>query len=196
MPKPRSIGRSRARSSPFRPTSTTRNASATKRRARRPDSPSSASSMSRRPPRSPMASTSWRRNRKSRSTTSAAARSTSRSSSWTMAFFKCSRRAATRISAATTWTRRLIADCALPIADWQKRELVIEAKHRLSTEEAVRIDVPFVEGKNLRYELTRDALEKIARPIIQRTRTHCLRALSDAKLNAAAARRGDPGRRA
>ena len=77
----------------------------------------------------------------------------------------------------------LIADCALPIADWQKRELVIEAKHRLSNEESVRIDVPFVEGKNLRYELTRDALEKIARPIIQRTRTHCLRALSDAKLN-------------
>ena len=78
----------------------------------------------------------------------------------------------------------LIADCALPIADWQKRELVIEAKHRLSTEESVRIDVPFVEGKNLSYELTRDALERIARPIIQRTRTHCLRAVSDAKLNA------------
>ena len=79
----------------------------------------------------------------------------------------------------------LIADCGLPIAGWQKRELVIEAKHRLSTEEAVRIDVPFVEGKNLAYELTRAALEKIARPIIQRTRTHCLRALSDAKLTAA-----------
>ncbi|MGB8341056.1 MAG: Hsp70 family protein, partial [Chthoniobacterales bacterium] len=78
----------------------------------------------------------------------------------------------------------LIADCALPIADWQKRELVIEAKHRLSTEESVRIDVPFVAGENLSYELTRDALERIARPIIQRTRTHCLRALSDAKLNA------------
>ncbi len=30
----------------------------------------------------------------------------------------------------------LIADCGLPIADWQKRELVIEAKHRLSTERA------------------------------------------------------------
>jgi molecular chaperone DnaK len=79
----------------------------------------------------------------------------------------------------------LIADCGLPIADWQKQELVVEAKHRLSTEGAVRIDVPFVEGKNLAYELTRAALEKIARPIIQRTRAHCLRALSDAKLTAA-----------
>ena len=79
----------------------------------------------------------------------------------------------------------LIAECGLRIADWQKRELVIEAKHRLSTEESVRIDAPFVEGKNLTYELTRTALEKIARPIIQRTRMHCLRALADAKLTAA-----------
>jgi molecular chaperone DnaK len=78
----------------------------------------------------------------------------------------------------------LIADCRLLIADWQKRELVIEAKHRLSTEESVRIAVPFVEGENLTYELTREALERIARPIIQRTRAHCLRALSDAKLAA------------
>ncbi|MEO6971285.1 MAG: Hsp70 family protein, partial [Chthoniobacterales bacterium] len=79
----------------------------------------------------------------------------------------------------------LIADCGLRLADWQKRELVIEAKHRLSTEESVRIDVPFVDGKNLIYELTRAALEKIARPIIQKTRAHCLRALADAKLTPA-----------
>ena len=79
----------------------------------------------------------------------------------------------------------LIADCGLRLADWQKRELVIEAKHRLSTEESVRIDVPFVDGKNLIYELTRAALEKIARPIVQKTRTHCLRALADAKLTPA-----------
>jgi molecular chaperone DnaK len=78
----------------------------------------------------------------------------------------------------------LIADCGLRIADWQKRELVVEAKHRLSTAESVRIDAPFVEGRNLTYELTRTALEKIARPIIQPTRMHCLRALADAKLTA------------
>jgi molecular chaperone DnaK len=74
---------------------------------------------------------------------------------------------------------------SLPIANWQKRELVIEAKHRLSTEMSVRIDAPFVNGKKLGYELTREALETIARPIIQRTRAHCLRALTDAKLGAA-----------
>jgi molecular chaperone DnaK len=79
----------------------------------------------------------------------------------------------------------LIANCKLPIANWQKRELVIEAKHRLSTETSVRLDAPFVDGENLTYELTREALEKIARPIIQRTRDHCLRALTDAKLAAA-----------
>jgi molecular chaperone DnaK len=79
----------------------------------------------------------------------------------------------------------LIATCGLPLANWQKRELAIEAKHRLSTETSVRLDAPFVDGENFSYELTREALEKIARPIIQRTRAHCLRALTDAKLTAA-----------
>jgi molecular chaperone DnaK len=78
----------------------------------------------------------------------------------------------------------LIADCRLPIPAWQMRELVIDAKHRLSTETSVRLDAPFVDGQNLTYELTREELEKIARPIIQRTRAHCLRALTDAKLRA------------
>jgi hypothetical protein len=41
---------------------------------------------------------------------------------------------------------------------------------------SVRLDAPFVDGENLSYELTRETLEKIARPIIQRTRGHCLRA--------------------
>ena len=89
----------------------------------------------------------------------------------------------------------LVAACGLPLADWQKRELAIEAKHRLSTEESVRIDVPFVEGKNLTYELTRDALEKIARPIIQRTRSHCLRALTDSQARDGGSRRGHSRRR-
>ncbi len=79
----------------------------------------------------------------------------------------------------------LVAACQLPIPNWQKRELVIEAKHRLSTDESVRIDAPFVGGENLTYALTRAVLEKIAGPIIQRTREHCLRALADTKLDAA-----------
>ncbi len=78
----------------------------------------------------------------------------------------------------------LIAKCELPLANWQKRELVVEAKHRLSTEMSARIDVPFLAGENLTYELSRAELEIIARPIIQRTRAHCLRALADSKLAA------------
>jgi molecular chaperone DnaK len=79
----------------------------------------------------------------------------------------------------------LIAACSLPLPDWQKRELVIAAKHQLSAEEEVRIDVPFVGAQNLTYALTRAELEEIARPIVERTRTHCRRALADAKLKPA-----------
>jgi molecular chaperone DnaK len=78
----------------------------------------------------------------------------------------------------------IIAHCQLPITPWRKRELAIDAKHRLSSQESVRMEVPFVEGQNLAFELTRAELEKLARPIVERTRTHCLRALTDAKLNA------------
>src|SRR5204863_5616403 len=46
----------------------------------------------------------------------------------------------------------LVADCSLPIADWQKRDVVIEAKHRLSTEESASIPLPFaVEGESFVY---------------------------------------------
>ena len=72
----------------------------------------------------------------------------------------------------------LIADCRLPIADWEKREVVIAAKHRLSDEDAVEIP----HGPRI-YRLTRARLEELARPIVGRTRAHCLRALADAKLS-------------
>lgn len=63
------------------------------------------------------------------------------------------------------------------------REPVIAAKHRLSTETEIKIDIPFFDGaESFHVDLTRDELEKIGRPIIERTRVHCLRALSDAKL--------------
>ena len=73
----------------------------------------------------------------------------------------------------------LIADCGLRIPDWEKRELVVAAKHRLSEENAVEIPLPFAGGA---FILTRERLEKLARPIVERTRAHCLRALADAKL--------------
>jgi molecular chaperone DnaK len=63
------------------------------------------------------------------------------------------------------------------------REAVVLAKHRLSTESLAPVEVPFFLGQeSLRLELTRDALEEIARPIVERTRANCLRALADARL--------------
>jgi molecular chaperone DnaK len=62
-------------------------------------------------------------------------------------------------------------------------EALIEAKHRLSTEEEVPIEIPFFEGaESFHRVLTREELEKIARAVIEQTRAHCLRSLADAKL--------------
>jgi molecular chaperone DnaK len=77
----------------------------------------------------------------------------------------------------------IIGHCRLPVADYRLREVAIEAKHRLSTEEEVRIDLPFAEGAASRvFALTRAELERIARPIVERTRENCLRSLADARL--------------
>ncbi len=75
----------------------------------------------------------------------------------------------------------LVADCGLMMEDWEKRELVVQAKHRLSDEERVEVALPFGGGS---YVLTRERLEKIARPLVERTRAYCLRALADARLAA------------
>ena len=64
-------------------------------------------------------------------------------------------------------------------------EALIAAKHRLSTEETVSIDLPFFDnGANLHFDLGREKLERIARPIIEKTRAHCLRSLADARVAA------------
>jgi molecular chaperone DnaK len=64
------------------------------------------------------------------------------------------------------------------------RDEIVAAKHRLSIDEQVAISVPFFENDKVFFaNLTRDQLEKIARPIIERTRNHCLRALADAKIS-------------
>lgn len=66
------------------------------------------------------------------------------------------------------------------------REVLISAKHRLSIETQTTIDLPFFAGgRSLSIELTRQELDELSRPIIEKTRAHCLRALSDAKLTAA-----------
>ena len=63
------------------------------------------------------------------------------------------------------------------------REAAIDAKHRLSVDEAVKIEVPFLEGgQNFSAEFTRSELERLSRPIIEQARAHCRRSLADAKL--------------
>src|SRR5437764_10675067 len=66
------------------------------------------------------------------------------------------------------------------------REAAVAAKHRLSSEETVQIEVPFLEGgRNFSATLTRAELERLSRPIIEQTRAHCRRSLADAKLQPA-----------
>ena len=66
------------------------------------------------------------------------------------------------------------------------REVAIEAKHRLSDEDRVELTLPFIEGaRSTTLTVTREELERLARPIVERTRQHCLRALADARLTPA-----------
>jgi len=61
-----------------------------------------------------------------------------------------------------------------------------QAKIRLSTENETRVEIPFAQGeRSFSTVITREQLEILARPIVQKTRGHCLRSLSDAKLKAA-----------
>lgn len=58
-----------------------------------------------------------------------------------------------------------------------------QAKEKLSFVEETIVRLPFFEGaKHLEIPLNRSELEKICRPLIERTRSFCLHALADAKL--------------
>jgi molecular chaperone DnaK len=73
-----------------------------------------------------------------------------------------------------------------PENDARLREAVVDAKHRLSHEERVQVEVPFVHRhQNFSYELTRAELERLSQPIVEQTRAHCRRSLADAKLEPA-----------
>ncbi len=65
------------------------------------------------------------------------------------------------------------------------REVSESVKIQLSTEPFVDVSLPFLTSTfSFSIRLTREKLEELARPIIERTRGHCLRSLSDAKLRA------------
>jgi len=60
------------------------------------------------------------------------------------------------------------------------------AKIRLSTETETKVEIPFAKGEqSFSTVVTREHLEILAKPIVQKTRGNCLRSLSDAKLKPA-----------
>src|SRR5271168_3176985 len=60
------------------------------------------------------------------------------------------------------------------------------AKIRLSTATVTKVEIPFAAGEqSFSTVVTREQLEILARPIVQKTRGNCLRSLSDAKLKPA-----------
>jgi molecular chaperone DnaK len=70
-----------------------------------------------------------------------------------------------------------------PAARARLWEAAITAKHALSSSESHLLTLPFYDGtRSLEVSLTRTQLEALARPIIEKTRTHCQRALADARL--------------
>lgn len=66
------------------------------------------------------------------------------------------------------------------------KEAAVGVKHRLSQEESVEVELPFVDGeRSVRLEVTREFLERLSRPILERVRGCCARALADARVAAA-----------
>ncbi len=65
------------------------------------------------------------------------------------------------------------------------REVAEQTKIRLSTEMEAEVQLPFLTTEfSFSYKLTRAELENLTRDIVMRTRAHCLRSISDAKLEA------------
>jgi molecular chaperone DnaK len=82
--------------------------------------------------------------------------------------------------------RRLQVPKADPQFSARLYEAAIAAKHRLTAELQTDISFPFLDGaESVSLSLTRPELEKVARPVVERTRYHCMRSLADAKITAA-----------
>ncbi len=96
-----------------------------------------------------------------------------------------------RILAAHLWEQAAFADAppfeALPVAAQVRLvEAAESAKKKLSADDEARIELPFIwEKHSLAVAVMRAELEKLAQPWVERTRRHCLRALTDARLAAA-----------
>lgn len=73
-----------------------------------------------------------------------------------------------------------------PLLNARVLEAAESAKIRLSTETEVDLLLPFLTADfSFAHKLTRSVLEDLAKPVVARTREHCLRALADASLDSA-----------
>ena len=78
------------------------------------------------------------------------------------------------------------ADATAPILLATLRDAAERAKVQLSTATETRVELPFAAGaESFIAVVTREELERVTRPIVERCRFHCLRALEDAKLKPA-----------
>ena len=86
---------------------------------------------------------------------------------------------------------KILADSGLaqedlsPEAIVRIRQMAEVTKIQLSHDLTHEVLLPFLTPEfSFRYELTRDELERLSKPIVEKTRAHCRRALEDAKLSA------------
>ncbi|MCX8511479.1 MAG: Hsp70 family protein [Chthoniobacteraceae bacterium] len=78
---------------------------------------------------------------------------------------------------------QLSLSASTPTARARLLEALVVAKHGLSEAEEVSVSLPFLDGlASPEVLLSRAVLEMVARPWVEKTRGHCLRALSDAHL--------------
>jgi len=75
-----------------------------------------------------------------------------------------------------------VAEDAVMLA--RVREESERCKIALSSEDSVEVSLPFLSGNfSFGETLTREEMERLARPVVERTREHCLRSLADAGLS-------------
>lgn len=81
------------------------------------------------------------------------------------------------------FAERLGIESPDPVLAARLLELARDSKHRLTEEEQITVCVPFLhEGQSQEWVFTRGDLERLALPIIERTRAHCLRVIADSRV--------------
>ncbi len=81
------------------------------------------------------------------------------------------------------FAERLGIESSDPVLAARLLELARDSKHRLTEEEQITVCLPFLpEGQSQEWTFTRGDLERLALPIIERTRAHCLRVIADSRV--------------